>query len=131
MTAQDHNLTLQRGEIWLVSFDPQEERELAGSEIEKVRPAVVMSSKGIGRPGLHIVVPFTTRGLKYRRKFWMIPVPKTSENKLSKDTWADASQVKSVSRNRFTKRVGDLEAIKLNEISEAILLCISPVSDMG
>ena len=95
--------------------------------MEKVRPAVVMSPKGVGRPKLYIVVPFTTKGHKYRENFWMIPISASTENELSRDTWADASQVKSVSGNRFTKRIGHLETQTINKIAEAILLCIGHV----
>ncbi len=43
-----------RGEIWLVNFNPQ-----IGAEIEKLRPAVVVSINAIGRLPLRIVVPIT------------------------------------------------------------------------
>jgi len=33
-----------RGEIWLVNFDPT-----VGAEIKKIRPAVVISSDGVGK----------------------------------------------------------------------------------
>jgi hypothetical protein len=36
--------TPQRGEIWLVNFDPT-----VGTEIQKTRPAVVVSSDAVGR----------------------------------------------------------------------------------
>ena len=41
-----------RGEIWLVDFDPS-----IGSEIRKVRPALVVSLDSIGRLPLRLVVP--------------------------------------------------------------------------
>jgi hypothetical protein len=37
-------VTPQRGEIWLVNFDPT-----MGAEIQKTRPAVVVSSDAVGR----------------------------------------------------------------------------------
>ncbi len=44
----------QRGEIWMVRFDPS-----VGAEIRKIRPAVVVSLDNVGRLPLRIVVPLT------------------------------------------------------------------------
>jgi mRNA-degrading endonuclease toxin of MazEF toxin-antitoxin module len=43
-----------RGEVWLVQFNPS-----VGAEIQKVRPAVVLSVDGVGLLPLRIVVPVT------------------------------------------------------------------------
>ena len=43
-----------RGEIWLVRFDPS-----IGDEINKSRPAVVVSSQALTKLLLRIVVPIT------------------------------------------------------------------------
>src|SRR5579864_3093026 len=43
-----------RGEIWLNDFDPA-----VGAEIQKIRPAVVISMDNIGRLPLRMVVPVT------------------------------------------------------------------------
>jgi mRNA interferase MazF len=44
----------QRGEIWLVNFDPT-----IGTEIRKTRPAVVVSSDAVGRLPIKLVAPVT------------------------------------------------------------------------
>ena len=44
----------ERGDIWLVSFDPT-----VGSEIRKTRPAVVVSSDAVGRLPVKLVAPVT------------------------------------------------------------------------
>jgi mRNA interferase MazF len=43
-----------RGEVWDIRFDPS-----VGAEIQKIRPAVVISLDSIGRLPLRIVVPIT------------------------------------------------------------------------
>jgi mRNA interferase MazF len=43
-----------RGEIWLVNLDPT-----VGAEIQKTRPAIVISSDCIGKLFLKLVVPIT------------------------------------------------------------------------
>jgi len=45
--------TPQRGEIWLVNFDPT-----IGAEIRKTRPAVVVSSDAVGRLPIKLVAPY-------------------------------------------------------------------------
>ena len=49
-----------RGEIWLVNFDPS-----VGSEIRKIRPALVLSLDAIGRLPLKLVVPITDWNTRY------------------------------------------------------------------
>jgi mRNA interferase MazF len=44
----------QGGEVWLVNFDPT-----LGTEIRKIRPAVVISSNNIGILPIKLVVPIT------------------------------------------------------------------------
>ena len=46
--------TPKRGEIWLVDFDPS-----IGADIQKTRPALVISMDAIGRLPLRMVVPIT------------------------------------------------------------------------
>ena len=46
-----------QGEIWKVDFNPPQ-----GSEISKVRPAVVVSSNDVGRLPLRIVVSVLPHG---------------------------------------------------------------------
>ena len=44
----------QRGEVWLVNFDPT-----LGAEIRKIRPSVVISSNNIGTLPIKLVAPIT------------------------------------------------------------------------
>ena len=113
-----------RGDIYIVNFDPQEENELAGSEMKKKRPAVVVSPGSVGRPGLYIVVPLTTGSKAYRDAQWVIPVPKTGKNGLREHSWADASQVKSVSEKRFVRHLGRIESKRLDQVVAMIAFCV-------
>jgi mRNA interferase MazF len=108
-----------RGDIWSIRFDPSE-----GDEIQKIRPAVVMTAVGAGRMRLQIVVPITGWQSQFSRYFWMVQLNADAVNGLSKDSAADAFQVKSVSVNRFQSKLGSVTTAHLNEISAAIALCI-------
>jgi mRNA interferase MazF len=108
-----------RGEVWLVNFDPQE-----GAEIGKCRPAVVISDDAVGKLPLRIVVPITEWDTKYASYPWMIHVSASGGNGLSKESGADAFQVKSVSETRLQKRLGSLTADEVEEIAAAVALCV-------
>ena len=108
-----------RGEIWEVRFDPSE-----GDEIQKIRPAVVMTAGGAGRMRLQIVVPITGWRPTFDRYFWMIQLAPSPENGLSKASSADTFQVKSLSVNRFQRRLGILTDDDMVEIAAAIAVCV-------
>ncbi len=108
-----------RGELWEVRFDPSE-----GDEMRKIRPAVVMTEQGVGRMRLQIVVPVTGWRSTFNRYFWMVHIIPSSQNGLSKKSAADAFQVKSVSINRFQRKLGVLTPDEVEEIAAAIALCV-------
>ena len=108
-----------RGEIWLIDFDPA-----VGAEIRKSLPAVVISAQGIGRLPLRIVVPITDWNPAFASYPWFVRIIAGANNGLVKDSGADAFQVKSVSEDRFVKRLGDISSDQLDEIAEAIALCV-------
>lgn len=108
-----------RGEVWEIRFDPSE-----GDEIAKIRPAVVMTAHAAGRMQLHIVVPITGWKPQFGRYFWMIHLLPAPENGLSKESAADAFQVKSLSLNRFRRKLGRLSEEETSAIAATIALCV-------
>jgi mRNA interferase MazF len=111
--------TPKRGEVWLIDFDPA-----VGAEIRKVRPAVVISVNSIGRLPLKIVVPITDWKPSYAGYPWFVEIPATSTSGLLKDSGADAFQTKSISESRFVRRLGELTPIQVDEIAQALALCV-------
>lgn len=79
--------TPKRGEVWLADFDPS-----VGAEIQKRRPALVMSLDSVGRLPLRIVVPLTDWKPQYASFPWLVPLRADGGNGLSKDSGADASK---------------------------------------
>lgn len=94
-----------RGDVWLIDFDPS-----VGAEIQKIRPAVVIS--------------VTDWKSHYSSFPWFVRLPASSLNGLAKDSGADAFQTKSVALSRFVDRLGELTSSQLDEIAEAIALCV-------
>ena len=111
--------TPKRGEIWDVDFDRPK-----GAEIGKKRPAVVVSEEAIGRLPLRIVVPITEWDTRYAGYPWFVRIAPASTNGLSKESGADAFQVKSISEKRFVLRRGVLTAAQLDDIAAAIAICV-------
>lgn len=108
-----------RGEIWTLRFDP-----VQGAEIGKTRPAVVISPPSVGRLPLRIVVPVTEWDARYTTAPWLIYLKARTPNGLTKDSAADCFQVKSVSVNRFVKKLGSLRAVEIEEIAAGVALCV-------
>jgi len=109
----------QRGEIWTVRFDPS-----VGAEIRKIRPAVVVSIDTVGRLPLRIVVPLTDWQASFAQFPWFVYLLASSTNGLTKDSGADAFQVKSVSENRFVRFVGVVTSAELDNIASAVAMCV-------
>lgn len=104
-----------RGEVWIVDFDPTR-----GSEIQKRRPAVVISSDALGRLPVKLVAPFTDWKDWYERNIWHVRVDPTKENGLTKPSATDALQVRSVSVERFLKFLGRVTEGEVQEIVLAL-----------
>ncbi len=108
-----------RSEVWLVNFDPK-----VGAEINKHRPAVIVTAAGIGRLPLAIVVPITDWKPHYANFPWFVALASTPTNGLIKPSGADAFQVKSVSVDRCTRRIGALTDAQMDDIAAAVALCV-------
>ena len=108
-----------RGEIWLVDFNPT-----IGKEIQKTRPALVVSADAIGGPGMKIVVPFTTYRDKHDRFPWCVSVKPNQRNGLDNKSTADTFQIKSVSMERFVRRIGVVSSATLDDVVAAVAICI-------
>jgi mRNA interferase MazF len=108
-----------RGEVWWVDLDPTR-----GSETSKTRPAVVVSTDAVATLPVRLVVPLTEWKQKHAAAVWRLPVAPTPANGLTKESAADALQVRCVSTDRFKHRMGRLESDILAELSAAIALLV-------
>lgn len=105
-----------RGEIWLVEFDPQ-----VGEEIQKTRPAIVLSIESMSHLKTRYVVPIRDHKPFHEGIYYFFPLVPDPVNKLKKNSSGDCTQAKSVSLNRFVKRTGGkLDELALNEIANTV-----------
>jgi mRNA interferase MazF len=112
-------LAINRGDIWLVNFDPT-----IGDEIQKTRPAVVMTINAAFRYRLQIVVPITTWQAKFASDFWMVRIVPSTLNQLDNESAVNAFQIKSISEDRFVRKLGGLSQQQLDDIASAVAVCI-------
>lgn len=106
---------MRRGEIWLINLDPA-----VGAEIKKSRPAVIVNDDAIGILPLKVIVPITDWKDRYAIAPWMVRLDPDAENHLDKTSAADAFQVRSVSQQRFIRRLGRLSDKTLDAVANAL-----------
>jgi mRNA interferase MazF len=100
-----------RGEVWLVSFDPS-----VGGEIQKTRPAVVLSNDAANASLNRVqVVPISSQmGILYPAE---AAVTLNGERRK-----AMADQIATASTRRLIRRVGALKADDLDAVARAVRL---------
>jgi mRNA interferase MazF len=108
----------QWGEIWLVNFDPT-----LGAEIQKTRPAVVVSSDAVGRLPIKLVAPLTDWKEYFAPNIWQVRIDPDSVNGPSKVSAIDTLQIRGIDRRRFIRKLGDVTPT----IMEAIVLAIAAI----
>jgi mRNA interferase MazF len=114
---------MRRGEIRIVNLDPAR-----SSEANNTRPAVVVSNDGanataerLGR-GTVAIVPVTSNVARVYPFQVLLPAALTG---LSRDSKAQAEQIRSVSVERIGSRVGQIPAELMADLDEALRLHLS------
>ena len=102
-----------------MEFEPQ-----IGTEIQKNRPALILSIPALRFLTTRIVVPIRDFKEHHEGLFFYITVLPDVTNGLSKKSTIDCSQVKSFDFQRFKKKLGKLEDGELEEVSDTVSRCI-------
>ncbi len=108
-----------RGGAWLVALDPTQ-----GSEIQKTRPCVVVSTDALAKLPVRVVVPLTGWQAHHSQYLYKVHVPRDAGNNLDKDSGADPLQVRCVALERFRSRIGVIDRSQLADIASALALVI-------
>jgi len=111
---------MNRGEVWLINLDPT-----VGTEIRKTRPSVIVNDDAIGILPLKVIIPITEWKERYAVAPWMVQLEPDEENGLGKLSAADAFQVRSVSQERFVRRLGRLSNTAMQQITRALAIVLS------
>ncbi|ERM91494.1 transcriptional modulator of MazE/toxin MazF [Caldanaerobacter subterraneus subsp. yonseiensis KB-1] len=106
-----------RGEIWLVNLNPTRGHEQSG-----IRPAVIISVDEFNfcPAELVVVVPVTSKNKN-------IPLHveiQSSESGLAKISFAKPEDIRSISKERLIKRIGQLSKKELQDLEEKIKILL-------
>ncbi len=100
-----------RGEVWWVSFDPS-----VGGEIQKTRPAIVISNDSANAAlNRVIVIPITSQVAKVYPGEALV-----SLNGESRKAMAD--QIMTAAKQRLKSKLGNLSRSDVNAVENALLL---------
>ena len=108
-----------RGQVWLVRLS-----RAVGAELQRTRPAVVVSAPAFDAAPIRIIVPLTTWRAEFDGRINKLAIAASDRNSLDVDSAADFLQVRSVSVQRFVERLGDLDAELVEEIVAGIAIAI-------
>jgi mRNA interferase MazF len=101
---------MNRGEIWLVNFDPT-----LGSEIKKTRPAIILSGQPFNQlRRTVIVVPLSSA--HERTEFPLLIAIRSS----GKPSVAVVDQIKAAAKERFIHKIGEATDDEMSQISDAL-----------
>jgi mRNA interferase MazF len=109
---------MRRGELRVVELDP-----VRGSEADKRRPAVIVSNDSANatasrlRRGVLTVVPVTTNVMRIYAFQVLLPAGVAG---LTRDSKAQAEQVRSIAVERIGERIGQLPAPMLAAVDDAL-----------
>lgn len=104
--AVGRNQTPSRGEIWLVDLEPT-----VGGEIQKTRPAVVVSTRQFNAGPLRLAVVCPTTTTLHGNPMHVEIEPKMSG--LDEPSCILADQVRTLSLERFHRRLGEVRSRKI------------------
>ncbi len=104
-----------RGEIWLVNFDPT-----IGAEIQKTRPAIVVSSDSVGKLPLKLVAPITDWKKPFGNDLWQVRLDPDSSNNLTKISSVDTLQLRGLDIQRFVYKIGSVSSEQMENVTLAI-----------
>lgn len=110
---------MHRGEVWMVNLNPTQ-----GDELFKVRPAIVVNDDAIGVLDLRVIVPVTAWQPAFTGCDWLVRLAPSAGNGLTKESAADAFQIRSVSLRRFGRQLGTLDDSDLERVLDGILTVI-------
>ena len=106
----------QRGQIWLVNFEPS-----FGHEYKKVRPAlIIQQDEYITFSSLLAVIPISSQ-IANPTKLDIV-LAKDSKNRLAKDSLVKTKQISSFDKRRFIKLIGVVDENVMKNIDKNIHL---------
>ena len=115
-------ITITRGDVYLVSFDPT-----VGHEIKKTRPALVIQNNiGNRYSSLTIVAAITSKVSPVPYPVEVVVEP-TSGNGLGVRSAIRLDQIRTVDRERLIKRLGQIDRSTMTKVDKAVRISLGLV----
>jgi mRNA interferase MazF len=109
-----------RGQVFLVNLDPT-----IGSEIKKIRPAVIIQNDiGNQYAPTTIVAPITTDD---RSEYPVEILVKPPEGKLKNNSLIKLDQIRTIDKRRLVKFIGSLNPETMDQVDQAIKISLGLV----
>lgn len=104
---------MKQGEIWYANLNPIKGQEQAG-----IRPVVIVSGNLLNTY-LNIVIccPLTTKIKNYKGNIVLQPTPK---NKLKQASEILTFHIRSISKERLTKKIGEITTEEISKIKQTM-----------
>jgi mRNA interferase MazF len=108
-----------RGEVYQANLDP-----VTGSEQRGTRPVLIVSRDALNANApIVIVVPLRSRENKKRLYPTHIELA-AGEGSLSKHSVALCEQVRAISKNRLTKRIGQVSSQRMSVVDATLMIAL-------
>lgn len=107
-------------DIWLVDLNPTR-----GAEIQKIRPCIIVNDNGVGKLPLRVVIPITDWKNHFVPISWLIKLDPLPTNGLQKTSTADCFQIRSVSYDRFIRKIGTISKADFERIQKGLAALFS------
>lgn len=108
----------QRGEIYLVNFDPT-----IGSEIQKTRPALILQNN-IANEYSPITIVAAITSSSDEKLYPMEVLIKSPEGGLGKDSTILLNQIRSIDKQRLIRLLGKLTPTRMTQVDKAIQISL-------
>lgn len=116
--ATRKSLIPNRGEVYLVSFDPA-----LGAEIQKTRPALILQNDvGNQHSPLTIVAAVTSNVLRRGPTGVFVHAP---EGGLTVDSVILLNHIRTIDKRRLSKRLGTLRSETMKQVDQAIMISLA------
>ncbi len=110
-------MNINRGEIWLIDFNPTIGREQAG-----IRPALILSVKEFNNSMASkvIALPLTSKNKGIPLDVMLTP----PEGGITKESFIKCEDLRSLSKNRLIEKWGTISDLKLLEVENKVKLLL-------
>ncbi len=106
--------TVNRGDIWAVDLEPA-----TGSEMNKIRPCLVITNDLANKYSRVIVVVALTTAVPNDHYPWMVEVPETAN--MPRQSWVHCAHIRAVDKARLGRYYTSLDSDTMQKVDEALI----------